>query len=241
MTDLEGDARRIREAFEQDLACYRAPIDLPERVRLGGQRRARRRRLRRAGCAAAVACAAVASLVATSPRVGMAPAGSGRVRPGSVVPAKPPPLASSAGPAAAKSPAEDEFQVWFWPAQPVPGQQVQMRALLQHYPSSARTAQPVEDWAVAYTNPVRPPPAPYGFTTYLRLTMVCYPPGGGCGYASTNTPPVPGRGSGSRANQRPAISARAADSILPCWPRPSPRGSGGSRAAPGSTDSRPSS
>jgi hypothetical protein len=63
-----------------------------------------------------------------------------------------------------------------------------MRALSRHYASSAGPARPVEDWAVAYTAPIHPPPASYGFTTSLLLTMVCYPGGGSCGYASTDTP-----------------------------------------------------
>lgn len=219
MTDLDLAARRIRDAFERDLASYRAPSGLAERARLGGLRRSRRRRARRGLCAAAVACAAAASAVA------IAPAGSGGMRPGPATSAKPPPGASSAAFPPAKSPAglpsaasisramltsfsaasgdilyersietgggggADEYQDWFWPAQPMPGQQVRMREVyVQNYESSARTVQPTEDWATIYTYPLQPPPAGYGFTTSILLTMVCYPPGGGCGWGPTQTP-----------------------------------------------------
>jgi len=59
MTDVDLSARRIRDAFEQDLTGYQAPADLAERARLGGLRRARRRRLRRRMSAAVAACAAI--------------------------------------------------------------------------------------------------------------------------------------------------------------------------------------
>ena len=35
MTDVDADARRIRDAFEHDLAGYHAPADLAERARAG--------------------------------------------------------------------------------------------------------------------------------------------------------------------------------------------------------------
>jgi hypothetical protein len=83
----------------------------------------------------------------------------------------------------------DESQYWFWPAQPVPGQQVHMRELfVQNYSKSARAQQPTEDWVTVYTSPIHPPPANYGFTTSILLTMVCYPTGSGCGWGSTQTP-----------------------------------------------------
>jgi hypothetical protein len=224
MTDLDLAAQRIHDAFERDLADYRAPSGLAKRARLGGQRRARRRRrLRRSLCAAAVACAAAAGVVAIAPRIGVAPAASGRARPGLASPAKPASGASPAAFPAAKSPAglpstasvsramltsftaasgdilyerfintgggeTDESRYWSWPAQPAPGQQVRMRELwVQNYMSSARTA-PTEDWATVYTYPVHPPAPNYGFTTSMVLTMVCYPPGGGCGWGPTQTP-----------------------------------------------------
>jgi hypothetical protein len=59
MTDLDLTARRIRDAFEHDLADYQAPAGLAERARLGGLRRARSRRLRRWMFAAGAACAAI--------------------------------------------------------------------------------------------------------------------------------------------------------------------------------------
>jgi hypothetical protein len=69
MTDLDLSARRIRDAFEHDLTGYQAPAGLAERARLGGQRRARHRRLRRwmsaAGAAGAAAGLAAALVVAS--------------------------------------------------------------------------------------------------------------------------------------------------------------------------------
>jgi hypothetical protein len=44
MTSLDNDARRIREAFDRELAVVHAPADLVERARQGAQRRARNRR-----------------------------------------------------------------------------------------------------------------------------------------------------------------------------------------------------
>lgn len=53
---LDNDARRIREAFNRQLADCHAPADLAERARQGGQRRAAKRRLPAiAGLAAAAA------------------------------------------------------------------------------------------------------------------------------------------------------------------------------------------
>jgi hypothetical protein len=63
---LDNDARRIREAFNRELADCHAPADLAERARQGGQRRAAKRRLLvTAGLAAAAARRALAG---TRPR-----------------------------------------------------------------------------------------------------------------------------------------------------------------------------
>ena len=59
MTNLDTSARRIRDAFEQDLTAYQAPADLAERARLGGIRRAKSRRLRHRVSAAGATGAAL--------------------------------------------------------------------------------------------------------------------------------------------------------------------------------------
>ena len=59
MTNLDTSARRIRDAFEQELTDYHAPADLAERARLGGLRRAKSRRLRHRVAAAGAAGAAI--------------------------------------------------------------------------------------------------------------------------------------------------------------------------------------
>jgi hypothetical protein len=68
MTHPDLDVRRIREAFDRDLSGYQAPSDFPERVRQGGLRRARQRRVRRMTGAGAVACAAAVAIAAASLR-----------------------------------------------------------------------------------------------------------------------------------------------------------------------------
>jgi hypothetical protein len=66
MTSLDTDARRIREAFEQELAGYHAPAGLAERAREGGLRRARRRRLP-VFAGLAIATAAAVAIVMLAP------------------------------------------------------------------------------------------------------------------------------------------------------------------------------
>jgi hypothetical protein len=66
---LDNDARRIREAFNRELADCHAPADLAERARQGGQRRAAKRRLlATAGLAAAAARRQRRALAGTRPR-----------------------------------------------------------------------------------------------------------------------------------------------------------------------------
>jgi hypothetical protein len=64
MTSLDNDARRIREAFDRELATYHAPVDLAERARQGGQRRAGNRR--RPAIAGLAGAAGIAALTATA-------------------------------------------------------------------------------------------------------------------------------------------------------------------------------
>src|SRR6516225_11930687 len=75
MTDVDADARRIRDAFEHDLAGYHAPADLAERARAGGLRRARRRRIQLAASMAAATCATVVTGLVIVPLT--APSGGG--------------------------------------------------------------------------------------------------------------------------------------------------------------------
>jgi hypothetical protein len=211
MTDLDLAARRVRDAFDEDLADYRAPSGLPERARLGGLRRARQRRARRTAGVAAVACAAAAGVAA-----GIFIPGSSHVRSGPAAPpvavsplsipaAKPVagmPSAATVGKAMLTSISTassdilyekkimgaGEMQVWSWPAQPVPGQQVRLRVRWMQ-PGSRSGKVQFEDWAEVYTYPPHPPAPNDGLTTFMQVTMVCYMPlDGGCGYGRTDTP-----------------------------------------------------
>jgi hypothetical protein len=65
MTDLDTAARRIRDAFDQDLAGYHTPADLAERAMTGGLRRARRRKRLPAAAGLTAATAAAALTVTT--------------------------------------------------------------------------------------------------------------------------------------------------------------------------------
>jgi len=65
MTDLDTAARRIHDAFEQDLAGYHAPAGLAERAMAGGRTRARRR-WRLPAAAGLTAATAAAALTATT-------------------------------------------------------------------------------------------------------------------------------------------------------------------------------
>jgi hypothetical protein len=213
MTNLDVDARRIREAFDRDLANYHAPPSLPERARLGGLRRAGRlRRLRRLTCAGAVACAAAVAITAIAPWAGPAPESPGSARPTPTPPGPRSTATAGSGPAAGLPSAAsvskamlasfqaasgdilyewqigihhgavvDEYRDWFWPGQPVPGQQAREReTVAQTTPGSGRPLSLTEDWGAVYSTPVTA-------KTSVLLTTVCFA-AEGCGYDSTQTP-----------------------------------------------------
>jgi hypothetical protein len=193
MTHPDLDVRRIREAFDRDLSGYQAPGDFPERVRHGGLRRARRRRVRQVTCVGAVACAAAVALAANAPWAGGPPKSR-------TLPAEGLPSAASVGKAMLtgfdaasgdilystqvdtnKGQLVDTYQDWNWPAQPVPGQQARWRdRYAQTIPGSGKPLAPVEDFTVSYLSP------PQTATKVpARLIMVCYAGGSGCGIAGT--------------------------------------------------------
>ena len=90
----------------------------------------------------------------------------------------------------------DEYQIWDWPTQPVPGQQARERVVYaQRTPASAKALTLVEDYGVVYTS-LRPGTRSETF----QLTNVCYPGKGGCGWGGTQTP----NGTWSRARFRSA-------------------------------------
>ena len=205
MTHSDLDVRRIREAFDRDLSGYRAPSDFPERVRLGGLRRARQRRVRRATGVGVVACAAAVAIAATAPWAG-GPAKSRRL------PAERLPSAASVGKAMLtgfdavrgdilystqvdtnRGQLVDTYQDWNWPTQPVPGQPARWRERYdaQRILFSGKPVAPVEDFTVSYLSPAVATTVPAQVTTKVpsRVTMVCYAGGsGGCGMGSTEVP-----------------------------------------------------
>jgi hypothetical protein len=200
MTNLDVDARRIREAFERDLADYHAPPGLPERARVGGLRRAaRRRRVRRLTCAgAAAACAAAVTVVAIAPWAGSPPS-SPRL-----------PSAAALGQAMLtafdaasgdilystqvdtnKGHVVDTYQDWNWPAQPAAGQQAGWRELYAHtILGSGKPLFPVEDYTVSYVSPAAAATVPAQIATKVPalISMVCYTGTGGCGMGATEVP-----------------------------------------------------
>jgi hypothetical protein len=200
MTRPDLDVRRIREAFDRDLSGYQAPSDFPERVRQGGLRRARQRRVRRMTGAGAVACAAAVAIAATAPWAG-APPKSG------TLPAEGLPSAASVGKAMLsgfdavaddivystqvdtnKGQLVDTYQDWNWPAQPVPGQQARWRSRYAHtILGSGKPLFPVEDFTVSYLSPpveTLPEEIMTKATVSARIIMVCYAGGNGCGMGS---------------------------------------------------------
>ena len=227
MTDVEADARRIRDAFEHDLANYHAPADLAERARAGGLRRARRRRIQLAASMAAATCAAVVTGLVIVPLTAPSGGGAAPVTTSppvvSALPSFGRPPGSRAGlpPAASVGKAmltafnaatgdiayerqlgilhgvvEDEYQLWTWPAQPVPGQRALMRDVYaQRTPGSARALTLAVDYGLVYTAP-----AAGARSERFQLTMVCYPGAGGCGWSGMQTP----AGTWSRASFRSA-------------------------------------
>jgi hypothetical protein len=197
MTHPDLDVRRIREAFDRDLSGYQAPSDFPERVRRGGLRRARRRRVRRLTGAGVVACAAAVAIVATAPWAGGPP----RARPLSAAALRRLPSAAPLGKAMLaafdaasgdilystevdtnKGQLVDTYQDWNWPAQPVPGQPARWRDLLyaQTVLFSGKPVLPVEDYTVSYLSP-----SPTATNVASRITMVCYRAHNGCGLGNT--------------------------------------------------------
>lgn len=199
MTHPDLDVRRIREAFDRDLSGYQAPSDFPERVRHGGLRRARRRRVRQVTCVGAVACAAAVALAATAPWAGGPPAS----HPLSAAALRRLPSAAPLGKAmltafdaasgdilysteldTSKGQLVDTYQDWNWPAQPMPGQQARWRdRYAQTIPGSGKPLSPVEDFTVSYLSPPRT-----AAKVPARLTMVCYAGTSGCGIAGTEVP-----------------------------------------------------
>jgi hypothetical protein len=210
---IDADAQRIRDAFDHDLAGYRAPHDLGERARAGGLWRARRQRMHRtAAAAAAVACAAAVTVAVIAPGIGSA-SGGGRVsaQPGTRLPvaSRELPSAGAVGHAMLTSvdAARDdigyfkqtdllngaetnEIQDWTWPAQPAPGQPVRERQLYAGRLSAAdKFMTVVQDEGEAYITQARP-----NTETSVTVTMVCYRSaaalggGTGCGYSGGNTP-----------------------------------------------------
>jgi hypothetical protein len=203
MTHPDIDVRRIRESFDRDLAGYHAPDDLPERARLGGLRRARRRRVRRVTCVGAVACTAAVAIAATTLWAGAPPAshalpGAGPQRlPSAAYVAKAmlAAFSNSSGDVLYSTQVDtnkgrlvDTYQDWNWPAQPVPGQQARWRERYAHtILGSHRPLFPVEDFTVGYLSPPVATTVPAQMTTKVpaRITMVCYAGTGGCGMGDT--------------------------------------------------------
>jgi hypothetical protein len=202
MTGLDVDARRIRDAFERDLAGYRAPDDLPERARLGGLRRARRIRVRRVAAVAAVACAAavtVGVIIAPRPGLGSGPASSaGLPSAASVGRAMLTAFDAASGDILYSTEVDthdgapvDTYQDWNWPAQPAPGQQARWHEAFASRPSAAAgSLREVENFWVSYVSPpvALTVPAQIEQTVPASVTMVCYAGTGGCGMNNTETP-----------------------------------------------------
>lgn len=216
MTEPDVHAVLIREAFDQDLAGYQAPADLPQRARLGGLRRARRARRRLVTCAATATAVAAASAAATAvvlaPHPATTRAAAGRPRPSSTSAAPSPSgLASSARLPSARSVGTamltavdgvsddilystsndggtpaSRYLDWDWPAQPAVGQQAQTRTLFSQM--SHGRMQPSEDFAFSYINRG---PGPYHPPKKVpgQVTMVCYAGSSPCGISSVDVQP----------------------------------------------------
>jgi hypothetical protein len=214
MTNVNVDARRIRDAFEHDLSGLYASPGLAQRARVDGRRAVKRRRVRRVACVAAVACAASVTLVATTPWAGPAAPGTALANPGpGYTPPVTGPVSAAAKPSAAavsramltsfqaasgdivyerevdlsaSGRVADETQSWSWPIAPVAGQQVHYREVDSEPASGAgRTMRVDEDWGAVFTYV---PASPFAHRVPTSLTMVCPPSGGGCGYGSVQVP-----------------------------------------------------
>jgi hypothetical protein len=209
MTEPDVLVRRIRDAFERDLAGYQAPADLPQRARAGGLRRARgaRRRLVTYGISAtaAAAASAVVTAVVLAPQPGTSSQAAALPSPPSTtgpISSAGLPSAQSVGKAmltAVDGVSDDilysvsdeggtpasRYQDWNWPAQPAVGQQARIRELFSE--QSRGRMKPVEDFAFSYINrgpgPYQPPRKVPG-----QVTMVCYVGASGCGFNSVDVP-----------------------------------------------------
>jgi hypothetical protein len=210
MTEPDVLVRRIRDAFDRDLAGYQAPADLAQRARAGGLRRARgaRRRLVTYGISAtaAAAASAVVTAVVLAPQPGTSPKPTGQPNPPSATGPMSTaglPSAQSVGKAVLTAvdgvsddilystqtgggsvPTKD--QDWNWPAQPAVGQQARMRELDAQQTSRGQM-QPFEDFAFSYVNHG---PGLYKLprTVPFQVTMVCYTGSSGCGFNYVEVP-----------------------------------------------------
>ena len=228
MTDVDADARRIRDAFEHDLAGYHAPADLAERACAGGRRRASRRRMHRMASVAAACAAAVAGLLIVS-LTGTAPSGGG-VAPFTISAPAVSPLPSfgrSPGSRAGLPPAASVGKAMLTAFDAATGDIVYQRQLgivhgvvADEYQLWTWPAQPapgrqalmrdvyarrIPASAKALTlaedyGLAYATPAPGALSEKFQLTMVCYPGPGGCGWGRTQTP----AGTWSRASFRSA-------------------------------------
>ncbi len=199
MTHPDLDTSRIREAFDRDLAGYRAAEDLPERVRLGGLRQARRRRVRRVTCVVgAVACAAAVVIAAIAPWSGAAnhrPAAGSRLPSASVGKAMLTAFTAASGDILYSTQVDtnkgqlvDTYHDWNWPAQPAAGQPARWRdRYSQTTAGSHKPLSPVEDSTVSYLSPRVATTIPAQMATKIqaRITMVCYAHTSGCGIGDT--------------------------------------------------------
>jgi hypothetical protein len=207
MTDL--DAQRIRDAFEQDLAGYRAPPDFVERVHAGGLRRARRRRVRRATCAVA-ACVMAGAVALIAPqagtgRTGAGHPGTGRGRAGAASRVRLPSSASVGKAMLAtfdadaddilystevdtnKGPVVDTYRDWIWPAQPLAGQRTLWRQVYTgRTPLLSSPLRLIEDDGLVYQTPANPNAPDRGGV----LTEVCFFSPGGCGFGNDADTPA---------------------------------------------------
>jgi hypothetical protein len=229
MTDL--DAQRIRDAFDQDLAGYRAPSDFLERVHAGGLQRARRRRVRRAACAAVVACIAAGAVALIAPlagtgRTGASHPGTGRARPGAASRARLPSSASVAKAMLAtfaadaddilystevdtnKGPVVDTYRDWIWPAQPQPGQLTSWRNVYTgRTPLLSSPLRLVEDDGLVYQTPANPNAPVRGGV----LTQVCFFSPGGCGFGGDADTPAGTWSHVTLRNQSLAVSSNVGE------------------------------
>ena len=216
MTDVDADARRIRDAFEHDLAGYHAPADLAERARAGGRRRASRRRMHRMASVAAACAAAVAGLLIVS-LTGTAPSGGG-VAPFTISAPAVSPLPSfgrSPGSRAGLPPAASVGKAMLTAFNAATGDIVYQRqlgivhgAVVDEYQTWDWPAQPVPgQQAVERSVYAQRVPYPAGALTLasdwavsyaaarpgarsqtFQLTMLCYPGTGGCSWGGMQTP-----------------------------------------------------